>query len=276
MRDCGGIKWGRSQNRSRGLRIFAIDRIITETPTIKTFRFRDSTEAKAGQFVMVWIPGVDEIPMSLSYVGPHKGITVSKVGKATTRLHQMKLGDRIGIRGPYGNGFTVTAANRVLAVAGGCGSAPIAAAVEEAANSGKEVLLALGARTRSELLFVNRVETLGIKVDISTDDGSAGHPGYVIDRAAKLLTQSKFDQVITCGPEPMVKSVVEAAREQHVLVQASLERYMKCGIGICSSCAINGYFVCRDGPVFDDGQLIKFTEFGLYWRDASGQLSKLH
>lgn len=275
MRDCRGIMLALPKIRSRGLRICTIDQIITETPTIKTFRFKDTLEGKPGQFVMVWIPGVDEIPMSLSYLGPQKGITVTNVGEATAHLHQMKLGDKLGIRGPYGNGFNTASADRILAVAGGCGNAPIAAAVEKAANSGKEILLALGARTQSELLFVDRMETMGIKVDISTDDGSAGHYGYVINRAAQLLTQSKYDLIITCGPEPMMKNVVETARAQQVHAQASLERYMKCGIGICTSCAINGFLVCSDGPVFDDLQLTKLSGFGQYHRDACRKVSKL-
>lgn len=253
------------------LRICTIEEILDETPTIKTFFFKDEMTISGGQFVMVWLPGVDEIPMSVSYTGELTGITVAKVGDATEKLHQLKVGSKLGIRGQYGNGFDINNAKRILAVAGGCGSAPIGPILNEAVKTGKKMLFVIGARTSNELLFKRRAIDLGIKVDISTDDGTDGHHGFVTERVAELLSSEKFDLILTCGPEIMLKKVVELGKKNNVSVQASLERYMKCGIGICDSCSINGLQVCRDGPVFDGEVLSKLGEFGKSQRDACGR-----
>jgi dihydroorotate dehydrogenase electron transfer subunit len=253
------------------LRTCAINEILDETPTIKTFFFKNEMAVFGGQFVMVWIPGVDEIPMSVSYTGELNGITVAKVGDATEKLHKFQVGSKLGIRGPYGNGFDISNAKRLLAVAGGCGSAPIGPVLNDAIDTGKKMLFVIGARTSNELLFKQRAMELGIEVDISTDDGSEGHHGFVTERVAELLSSEKFDLILTCGPEIMMKAVVELGQEKNVSVQASLERYMKCGIGICDSCSINGLQVCRDGPVFDGEILSKLREFGKSQRDACGR-----
>jgi dihydroorotate dehydrogenase electron transfer subunit len=125
--------------------------------------------------------------------------------------------------------------------------------------------------TKEELLFAEEAHELGAKVDISTEDGSLGHQGVVTDRVELLLGEYFFDLVLVCGPEMMIKKTVEIAETHNVKIQASLERYMKCGIGICDSCAIDGYQVCRDGPVFHGHQLAKMIEFGRSKRDPSGK-----
>ncbi len=263
------------------LRIREITKITSETPTIKTFWFEDENDLTfvPGQFVMVWLPGVDEIPMSVSYseskskYNNQKAITVASVGEATTKLHELTVGSKIGIRGPYGHGFNIMKADvkRILAVGGGCGSAPLGPLLDSAHSSGKDVLFALGARNKSELLFKDRAMKLGIELDISTDDGSEGYHGFVTDRVDKLLSEPGFDLVVACGPEIMMKKVVELALNNNTNVQVSLERYMKCGVGICDSCTLGGYQVCRDGPVFDGKLLIKLPEFGISKRDPCGR-----
>lgn len=254
------------------LRIRSIDRIIDETPTIKTFYFEDNMIASGGQFLMVWVPGVDEIPMSISFTGAHKGITVAKVGEATSRLHEMSVGSKLGIRGPYGRGFDISSAQHIIAVSGGCGSAPLGPVFDEAVGNGKEIIFVVGARTGGELLFKDRATELGIEVDISTDDGSEGYHGFVTERIAELLPEKAYDLLIACGPEIMLKKIVELASEYDIKAQVSLERYMKCGVGICDACAIDGYQVCLDGPVFDGELVAKLPEFGLKRRDACGRL----
>jgi dihydroorotate dehydrogenase electron transfer subunit len=259
-------------NNNHKLRIRRIDRITDETPSIKTFWFEDNMHAIGGQFVMVWVPGVDEIPMSVSYTGAHKGITVAKVGDATAKLHELPVGSKLGIRGPYGNGFDISGAKHILAVAGGCGSAPIGPVLDESVNQNKDILFVVGARTNNELLFKNRALELGLEVEISTDDGSEGHHGFVTERIAELLADKKYDLILTCGPEQMLKKIVEVAVKNEIQIQVSLERYMKCGIGICDSCTIDGYQVCRDGPVFDGEMITQFAEFGNARRDPCGRL----
>jgi dihydroorotate dehydrogenase electron transfer subunit len=261
-----------SQKNTNKLRIRKITEITDETPSIKTFFFDDTAPVHAGQFVMVWVPSVDEVPMSVSYTGEQKAITVASVGGTTKKMHELSVGAQIGIRGPFGNGFELGSANKVLAVSGGCGSAPIAPVLDEAVTAGKDIMLALGARTGDELLFKDRALDLGITVDISTDDGTAGYHGFVTKRVAQLITEQKFDLVVACGPELMLKTLIELTTQHNIACQVSLERYMKCGIGICDACAINGYQVCMDGPVFDGELVRQLPEFGNARRDACGRM----
>jgi dihydroorotate dehydrogenase electron transfer subunit len=252
--------------------IVTITEVKKETPSIRTLRFKSEREGRPGQFVMVWIPGVDEVPMSLSYLGRLKGITVNNIGEATDALCKVKKGSRLAIRGPSGTSFDFTPRKirKVLAVGGGAGMAPIAPAVEEACKKGMDVTAVIGARTASELLFERRMGKCA-EVNVSTDDGSRGHHGFATELAALKLKESKADLIITCGPEIMMSKVLELGRRYKTPVQASVERYMKCGVGICDACSLgNGLLVCRNGPVFTAGQLID-SEFGKCFRDASGK-----
>jgi len=223
-------------------------------------------DAKPGQFVMVWVPGVDEVPMSLSHIGEIQGITVKKVGEATQALYNMEKGDKIGIRGPYGHGF-IEKGRKALFVAGGIGIASLLPLIK-AYSGEKHVILA--ARTKDLLLFQDEINGIA-KLHIATDDGSLGFKGLATELMENLVDKQNFDIVYTCGPEKMMKGVYEICIEYGMDMQASLERYMKCGIGICDSCSINGYRVCRDGPVFDIGMLSKMDEFGKWKRNESGK-----
>ena len=109
---------------------------------------------------------------------------------------------------------------------------------------------------------------------ISTDDGSKGYKGLASDLAKEEIAKEKFDQVLTCGPEIMMKKLYDICK--NIPFQASLERYMKCGFGICGQCCIGeGLRVCKEGPVFDGKTLKKIQDFGIYTRDASGRKIKL-
>ena len=242
----------------------------SEAKDIKTFRFRYNKKVSPGQFFMVWIPGIDEIPMSASYTDNLKGVTVERIGEATSALHNLKAGDKIGIRGPYGNGFS-TPKGKTLFVAGGTGIIPIASLVEKI----KRGVVVFGAKTKDNLIFLDRIRQKASKPYISTDDGSFGWHGFASDLAKKVLGKEKFSQIITCGPEIMMKKILDLGIKHKIPVQASLERFMKCGIGICDSCAINGYHVCKDGPVFDDKILRKMKDFGRFKRDCCGRRAKI-
>ena len=244
----------------------------SEAKDIKTFRFRYNKKVSPGQFFMVWIPGIDEIPMSASYTDNLKGVTVERIGEATSALHNLKAGDKIGIRGPYGNGFS-TPKGKTLFVAGGTGIIPIASLVEKIKK--KNAVVVFGMKTKKKLFFIGRIKKSCSKLLISTDDGSSGWHGFASDLAKKVLGKEKFSQIITCGPEKMMKKILSLGLEYKIPVQASLERYMKCGIGICDSCAINGYHVCKDGPVFDDKILRKMKDFGRFKRDCCGRRAKI-
>ena len=257
----------------RRLQIVPLLDIVDETHDTRTYRFRADLATKPGQFVMVWIPKHDELPMALSYLGDPKGVTIREYGDATEAfaLESVK-GDLVGIRGPYGNSFAIKG-TRALVVTGGVGMASVIAAIEAYAEVGIGVETAFGARTKRELTFLERAKKCG-PVHVATDDGSAGYHGFVTDVVMKLIDDGRFDMVLTCGPEVMMKKVVEAANAHGIPVQASLERYMKCGIGICDACVFDEYLVCYDGPIFWGEQLATSHDFGRWRRDISGRRVK--
>jgi len=241
-----------------------ITKVVEEAPTIKTFFFDTSFELIPGQFVMVWIRGVDEIPMALSY---KNAITVQKVGPATSALFELEECDSVGIRGPFGKGFDIENGN-VIVIAGGVGAAPLAPLAEKAGTAGAKITTLLGAKTKEELLFRKRFEAVG-EVRIATDDGSEGKHGYV----TQLLDDVKnYDQIFCCGPEPMMKKVLDKVTLKKA--QFSLHRYIKCGLGICGACCVDGQRICKDGPVFS-GEVLNKTEFGVYRRNECGERVKI-
>ncbi len=245
--------------------------ITPEAEGIKTLRTVMEVNAAPGQYVMVWISGHGEKPMSLSYVTGNLGVTVFARGPFTTRLYKKNKGESIGIRGPYGRGFNING-EKLLIVGGGAGMPPLAALTEKSIEDGKTVTAIVGAKTKSGLLFVERLRNTGSKVLISTDDGSSGTRGQVTGVLSELLKDETFDHCYTCGPEIMMKNVIEQTKKMGIPTQASIERYIKCGIGICGHCAIDasGLRVCFEGPVFTDKEL-ENTEFGKYARNSSGK-----
>jgi len=238
-----------------------------ETPSVKTITFSPSFDIRPGQFCMVWVPGVDEVPMGFS---SENSISVQQVGEATNALCSLAPGDKIGIRGPLGNGFSPK--GRVLAIAGGVGAAPLLPLAER----GMVDTFILGARTEAELPFRNRLDAC-TDLLIATDDGTAGYHGFVTGMLAEL-DPAAYDTICVCGPEMMMKNVLRdlftaGCAEKS---QLSLVRYMKCGVGICGSCSMDpdGICVCREGPVIAGHRLLsEKSEFGRYARDASGQRS---
>lgn len=245
-----------------------------ENQDVKTITFRHPGKIEPGQFFMVWIPEIDEIPMSVSYISKEiKGFTYRRVGDATNALFKLKKDNKIGIRGPYGNGFDLKG-NKILFVAGGTGIAMIAPTVEQAVKNNISTTVILGVKSKKELFFEKRIKDTGSKILISTDDGSKGYKGLASDLTKDILTKEKFDQVLTCGPEIMMKKLYGLCR--NIPFQVSLERYMKCGFGICGQCCVGeGLRVCKEGPIFNDKQLKKIYDFGVYKRDAAGRKIKL-
>jgi len=244
---------------------------IVETPSTVTWRFPFPHAAAPGQFVMLWIPGDDEIPMSLSYTGgASKGVTVKAMGATSRHVVELPAGTAIGVRGPYGNAFDLSA-RRILAVAGGSGAAVLAPAAEQARAQGASVRVALGATTAPELLFLERFRAMGASVDVATDDGTAGTRGYVTVVAERALAEERFEAVWTCGPEVMMRKVLDAAARHGVPAFGSVERHMKCALGMCDACALGPYHVCVDGPVFPAERLSAAPEFGVFHRNSAGQ-----
>ncbi len=252
-------------------RIVEIEDRILETPSTVTWRFPYAEPCAPGQFVMVWIPGDDELPMSLSYTdGPSKGVTIKAMGPTTRHIQSIPAGSRIGVRGPYGNQFDATP-RRLLVVGGGSGNAVLAPGVERALRTGAQVTCALGATTERELLFSERLAGAGASVEVATDDGTAGTPGFVTVVAQRLLAEGAFDAIWTCGPEVMMRKVAELALAYGIPGYGSVERHMKCAVGMCDACSLGPYHVCLDGPVFRTEALLSLEEFGRTKRDPSGR-----
>jgi len=245
--------------KTNTLRTTPILDVKVETPTVKTYTLKDDlcAKAKPGQFLMLWIPGIDEIPLSI--LNAENGtvqFSVKAVGDATRHLHGMSIGETLGIRGPFGNCFTETR-GRVLLVGGGTGTAPLLFLAKRLATKADRLSFVIGARSKDELLFLN--ELGGVCTDenltATTDDGSYGLKCFATQPLEELMTKEKFNMVYTCGPEQMVRKIFNLAEKRKIAMEASLERLMRCGIGLCGSCMIGKYRVCRDGPVFTTAQL---------------------
>jgi dihydroorotate dehydrogenase electron transfer subunit len=212
--------------------------------------------------------------MSVSFIDKDiKAITFRNIGEATSALFQLVQHEKIGIRGPYGNGFSLKG-KELLFVGGGTGIAMLAPAIEQACMKNISPTAILGLKTKNEIFFEKRLRSTGANILFCTDDGSKGYKGFASDLARETLEQKTFDGVLTCGPEVMMKELFQSCK--HLPFQASLERYMKCAIGICGQCCVgNGLRVCVDGPVFDGKTLKNIEDFGVFKRDSAGRKVKL-
>ncbi len=264
-------------------RMVKVESIIEESKDVKSLVFKDMHchNAKPGQFIMVWIPGVDEIPMSVM-IDPlgregYTAVTVRRHGYATSALYALKEGDMIGIRGPYGKSFKVYDKHKRLAlVGGGTGLVPLIRLCKYVKErySDNEIILVMGFKSRDDIFFediAERMLTGNDRLIVTTDDGTYGMKGYATDALEDVLKQ-RVDAVYTCGPERMMYKVLSMAEEHGIYAQASLERVMKCAIGICGSCAFGKYILCKDGPVMDARDALRVDDFGRYARDKSGRV----
>ena len=231
-----------------------------------TARGLDLDAFQPGQFVMVWIPRLDEKPYTFSHLDAARaGITVQQRGPFSERLCGLCVGDRIGLRGPFGRPFRdferYADSERVALIGGGCGMATIALLAECLPRA----TVVQGARSADLLLFT---EGMPGQV-IFTDDGSAGRKGFPTDWLREHA--GELDAVYTCGPEVMMAGVADICRAGALACEVSMERYMKCGIGVCGQCECDGRRVCVEGPVFDLDELANMPAFGRARRDKTGR-----
>ena len=266
--------WLTAANRLRTTRILDVK---IESPTVKTFTFKDRqcAKAKPGQFLMLWIPSVDEIPLSIldAKEDGTVSVAVKRVGEATEALHNKKAGEIIGVRGPFGNSFTPKN-GRIMMIGGGTGAIPLLFLAKSLAKEKSKITFVTGAKTGEELLFLDELGTQCGEEDVlvTTEDGSYGVKGLATKPLDALLAREKFDMIYVCGPEKMVQEVLSLAEKHGINLEVSLERLMRCAIGICGSCVIGKYRVCRDGPVFNASQLREVKgEFGFWKRDFDGK-----
>ena len=231
----------------------------------KTIAFDWDAPARPGQFVMVWAPDMDEIPLSLSSVDDEKSITFKVIGGDTQKLSEKKPGDRLRVRGPYGNGYDLSA-GRILVVGGGIGIAPITPVLKQ-----KKVDAVFAARDAAEVSYADPIGKEYCENHwICTDDGSMGEHCNAVEMVRKVMKDRRYDMIIACGPEVMLFFLLKYCNEANIPCQMSLERYMKCGCGVCGACMIDEHRVCKDGPVFTREQINAMKDFGNGKRDASG------
>ncbi|MBU0535497.1 MAG: dihydroorotate dehydrogenase electron transfer subunit [Nanoarchaeota archaeon] len=254
--------------------VLEIKKVIKESSDTNTFLFDYPLRARPGQFVSVWLPGVDEKPFSVSYQDEKRfGISCFGVGPFSKKLNSLRAGEKVGIRGPYGKGFT-SKRGHVALVGGGCGAAPLAFLANSLRKMGSKVDFIIGAKDIDHVLFVQRLKKAGVHVHIATDDGSCGKKGFATDILKNLLKSKKeIKMVYTCGPEIMMKKIIDLCDMNKKNCEISMERYMKCGFGICGQCCVDnvGLRVCKEGPVFEKNLVKRFFEFNKYKRDASGK-----
>jgi NAD(P)H-flavin reductase len=222
---------------------------------------------RAGQFTMLDAFGVGEVPISISGDPTRPGPlehTIRDVGAVTHALVTAREGDVLGVRGPFGTTWDVSdgQGGDVVLVAGGIGLAPLRPALLELLahrdRYGRVVLLH-GARTPEDILFGEELRTWardrGVAVDVTVDNGQYAWRGKV-GLVTQLVPRAGFDArntlALVCGPEVMMRYVAQALVDRGVpadRVRLSMERSMKCGIGLCGHCQLRELFVCVDGPV---------------------------
>jgi dihydroorotate dehydrogenase electron transfer subunit len=238
-------------------RPFTIAAIRTENYRTKTLVFHASLPAQPGQFVMAWLPGVDEKPFSIASAEP-LALTVVAVGPFSEALHRLAIGDRVWIRGPLGQGYQLEG-KRLLLVGGGYGVAPLLFLARIAIAAGCAVQVCIGARTAVEVLLVEDLQRAGVSVTITTEDGSLGMAGLVTTATEAAISSHRPDAVYACGPVKMLEAIDRQCEAYNLSRQLSWEAHMRCGIGLCGSCETSssqpaaqrgsGWLVCLDGPV---------------------------
>ncbi len=229
--------------------ILKVREVIRQNKDTVTIRFSAPVKSYPGQFIMLYLFEHEEIPLSLS--SPNS-VTVKAVGETTNALLQVEAGDVLGMRGPFGNPFSPS--KKALIVAGGIGIAPMIFLHNSLKRFGAEIKVIYGARTGEDLIFMDKFHS----VSFFTEDGSFGNHGTAVD-GVREEDLDQYERIYVCGPHGMISELLEIFKKEGVLSKAefSLERIMRCGIGVCGSCVLdNGLRVCADGPVFKGKDIV--------------------
>jgi dihydroorotate dehydrogenase electron transfer subunit len=215
--------------------------------------------ARPGQFVMVVPPGGERAATALGVYeagGERVSLMIATVGPRTRELANLAPGAKLDMLGPLGNGFDIDALARrgpggaaeVALVAGGVGLAPLLLVARRLLERGAGVRLYSGARTASALVELDIFGALGIEVEVSTDDGSRGHRGFVTDLLG--ASGSVSSAIAACGPSPMLRAVARVAQRLGVRAQLSLEETFACGVGACWGCVVPLERTSAQAPAF--------------------------
>lgn len=252
-----------------------IEEIIEETPTIKTFRLRPESDFIfcTGQFIELTVPGVGEAPFTPSSdpgVKEELELTIMNVGEVTSKIHAMRKGDTVGIRGPYGNGYPLDKfkGKDILIVGGGVGLAPLRSlllSLFSTIDKYNKVVLRYGSRSPKDVVYRTHLPEWSKKdkVDIATsvdigEPGWQGNVGLVTTILSDLGIDLANSVGIVCGPPIMMKFVTLKLLDLGFKppdIYLSMEKSMSCGLGKCGHCRIGKYYACKDGPVFTYEQL---------------------
>jgi NAD(P)H-flavin reductase len=252
---------------------YRVTRVRRETPDTFTLSLKAKNGSRrfkfaAGQFNMLYVMGKGEVPISISGDPIEQTPllhTIRSVGAVTRALVTLKPGATVGVRGPYGSAWPVEQAegNDIVIVAGGIGLAPLRPAIYQIlANRKKygQVAICYGARTPKELLFPSELKKWRSRFDLfvalTVDNADVGWKGSV-GVVTRMIPRPDFDPLHTtaflCGPEIMMKYSVQALCDRGISkddIYLSMERNMKCGVGLCGHCQYGREFICKDGPVF--------------------------
>ncbi len=245
-------------------------RKLTDMEKYFELRFKDKNGFKfsPGQFVQLSVFGIGEAPISISsspFNNDSFGMCIRKVGDVTSAIHNLNVGASVGIRGPLGNGFPVEElrGKDVLFIAGGLGLAPLRSMISyvlEKRDNFNKVTILYGAKSPGEILFVDELNNWKERGDIEVavtvdkiDDKWTGKSGVITRLIPPLKLTPPNTYALVVGPPVMYKYVLlelqmKQIPEEQIIM--SLERRMKCGIGKCGHCQINGVYVCLDGPKF--------------------------
>jgi len=241
-------------------------RELADTATIALTMPDDLPLPVPGQFAMLWVPGVGEIPISYSGIGPGRLVehTVRAVGATSTALCEQVAGDQVGVRGPFGSGWRLDdlAGTNVLIIAGGLGLAPLRPVIEAAAAGGlaaRSVQLLVGARSPDLVLYADQIEErwqpLHPRTTVDRGDTTWSGPVGPLDIGlGEHVDQPDEIAALVCGPEIMMEVLSRQLARSGVArtrIQVSLERNMQCGTGHCGHCQLGPLFTCVDGPVVD-------------------------
>jgi len=250
--------------------------IIEESPTIKSFVVvpDDSFRFETGQFVELTLPGEGEAPFTPSSspsVTDKMEITIMKAGRVTALLHECGKGQKVGIRGPYGNGYPIDdfAGKEVYIVGGGVGLAPIRSlflTLVERINDFKKVVCRFGARTPEDFIYKStvfdswqKIKGVEMKLTVDNADGDwSGNVGVVTTICKKEDVDVNKAVAVICGPPIMMKFATLRVLEFGFKprdIYLSMEKNMSCGFGKCGHCMIGRYYCCKDGPVFTYEQI---------------------
>ncbi|MBD3310416.1 anaerobic sulfite reductase subunit AsrB [Candidatus Woesearchaeota archaeon] len=241
-----------------------VDKVMKETDDTSIIRLKSEKEYEPGQFFEVSLLGIGECPISVcSCSRDYLDLCVRGVGNVTRALLELKPGDKVGIRGPYGKGYPMDDffGKNILIIGGGTGAAPLRGVLEyvtENRDSFNDVSIFLGFREPDDILFSREIESWKKQYDLKltvdkADNKWKGNVGVVTDLLEKAKLNKDNTAVIICGPPVMIRFVVQLLEElgfDDRQIWVSLERHMKCGVGKCGRCMVNGKRICEDGPVF--------------------------